>query len=81
MKVLSSKVGEKNKADRLHKPARTILLIRGVWCQVRVDATECGHAFEDYTELDHIRTRNRSIGQLTVSTKWSCGRKQKGPDP
>ena len=40
--------------DRLYDLAQTLLLIRGVWCQVRVYATEHGDAFEDHTKLVYL---------------------------
>lgn len=40
--------------DRLCASAQAILLIRGVWRQVRVYASEYGDAFEGYTKLVYV---------------------------
>ena len=45
---------ERIKVDQLCEPAQTLLLIRGVWRQVRIDATEHGNASEDNTKLVHV---------------------------
>lgn len=48
------KIASKTKVDRLCEPAQTLLLVRGVWRQVRVYATEHGDAFEDHTKVVHV---------------------------
>lgn len=48
------KIAEKVEVDRLFEPAQTLLLIRGIWRQIRVYATKHGDAFEDHTKLVHV---------------------------
>lgn len=48
------KIAEKIKANRLCESAQALLLIRGVWRQIRVHATEHGDAFEDHTKLVNV---------------------------